>query len=327
MDLGRVDLNLLVVLDALLREKNVTRAGERLRLSQSATSTALGRLRKLFDDPLLVRHGRSLQLTPRAVSLVEPVAEALAIIDHAISSRPEFDPSTDERSFTVVASDYVSILLIRRLLAKIGEHAPRVRISIRPVVPKCIDALERDEIDLGVLPDQAVGPDRLLACSRAPVITDRFVGVIWRNHQVTGDRLTRQMLATLPYLTYAADAGRSSVEDDLDELGMDRSVEAVASDFVAMPFMLRETRLVALMPERLALEVAETAQVRLLEPDFPLHPLRQSMFWHALRDSDPAHRWLRDQIRQMALVSGPAAEPALPDLGVLGMRQATLRVV
>jgi DNA-binding transcriptional LysR family regulator len=315
MDLGRVDLNLLVVLDALLREKNVTRAGERLCLSQSATSTALGRLRKLFDDPLLVRNGRNLQLTPRAVALIEPIAEALAIIDHAISSRPEFDPATDERTFTVVASDYVNILLIRRLLEQIGDYAPKVRVIIQPVSDQCLDALERDEVDLGIFPDGIVGPDRLLACSRTPVIEDRFVGAVWRHHPEPGDRLTRAVLARWPYLMCATGSGRSAVEDELDALRLERSVEAAAGTFVAMPFMIRGTHFVALLPERLAGQLADAAEIRLLELDFPVSPPRQSMFWHALRDSDPAHRWLREQIRQVSLLSGPVDRPhSLPEI-------------
>ncbi|MGF7233954.1 MAG: LysR family transcriptional regulator [Frankia sp.] len=306
MDLGRVDLNLLVVLDALLREKNVTRAGERLRLSQSATSTALGRLRKLFSDPLLVRNGRSLQLTPRAVALVEPVAAALAIIDHAISSRPDFDPATDERVFTIAASDYVTVLLVRRLLAQVGERAPKVRINIRPVTETSVDAVERDEIDLAILPDELVGPDRLLACSRTPVISDRLVGVVSRDHPEPGNRLTREVLASRPYLMCVHE---DRLEEELDRLDAKRSVEAVASTFVAMPFMLRGTQLVALVPERLAAELADAADIRLLEPDFPLRALCKTMFWHALRDSDPAHRWLREQVRELSL-TGPTVRAA-----------------
>src|SRR5919198_2534586 len=119
MNLKSADLNLLVALDALLTERNVTRAAERLSLGQPATSAALRRLRRLFDDQLLVRRGRVMELTPLARTLVTPVREILQGIDGLLSIRPEFDPECDERSFSVMASDYVALILLRPLLARL----------------------------------------------------------------------------------------------------------------------------------------------------------------------------------------------------------------
>src|SRR4051812_29891062 len=117
MKLGQVDLNLLVVLDALLREQNVTRASERLHMTQPATSTALARLRKVLGDPLLVKQGRHMQLTPRAEALIDPVRSVLATIEQTIVRPPEFSPAHDSRVFSVMASDYIGVVLVRPLLA------------------------------------------------------------------------------------------------------------------------------------------------------------------------------------------------------------------
>ena len=156
MKLGRVDLNLLVVLDALLREKNVTRAAESLYLSQPATSTALARLRRVLGDELLYKNGRYLELTPRAESLIEPVREVLATIEQSIVRPPTFDPTADTRRFSVVGSDYVGVTLVRPLLARLSGLATGLRLDAAPVGARYLDALQRDEIDLAILPDRIV---------------------------------------------------------------------------------------------------------------------------------------------------------------------------
>jgi DNA-binding transcriptional LysR family regulator len=316
MRLQQVDLNLLIILDALLREQNVTRAAERLHMSQPATSNALARLRKLTGDDLLVKNGRSLQLTPRAESLIDPVREVLGTIEQSILRSPVFDPQRDERSFAITASDYVGVTLIRPLLVRLAESGAGLRIDLAPVSDHYLVALQRDEIDIAILPDQLVDTHALPDCSRTSVIEDRFVGAVWSRHPRAGDRLTAEVLAANPYLQYAPPAARGIVEDELDAAGIPRRVVATASNFVAMPFMLAETNLVTVIPERLGRRVAKAADIVLLEPDFPLSPLRESAFWHARRNQDPGHIWLREQLlavverehaRGMDRAGGPAA--------------------
>ncbi|MFI0350054.1 LysR family transcriptional regulator [Actinomadura sp. 9N407] len=297
MELGSFDLNLLVVLDTLLREQHVTRAAERLHLSQPAVSTALARLRKALDDPLLVKHGRSLVLTPRAEALKGPVREVLATVEQSVLRPPRFDPSTDARTFSLVASDYIGIVLIRPLLTRVGPQASSLRIDLRPVSLGYLTDLQRDEIDIAVIPDRLVNPGDLPECSSAPAVEDRFVGVVWRGHPVASDgRLTAAAFADWPYLAYAPSQGISLVEEDLDTLGIARNVEAGAENFVSMPFMLAGTMLITIVPERLALRVAEAADVVVLPLEKPLRPLRQSVFWHSRRDADPGHVWLREEL-------------------------------
>ncbi|WP_198597816.1 LysR family transcriptional regulator [Blastococcus atacamensis] len=300
MKLGQVDLNLLVVLDALLREKNVTRAAESLYLSQPATSTALARLRRVLGDELLYKNGRYLELTPRAESLIEPVREVLTTIEQTIVRPPTFDPTADTRRFSVVGSDYVGVTLVRPLIARLGGLATGLRVDATPVSGRYIDALQRDEIDLAILPDRIVDERSLPDCSRIPVIEDRFVGAVWTEHPTAGDRLTAELLAGSPYLEYLIEGRRSIVEEELDAADCPRRVAATAGGFVPMPFMLAGTDLVAVLPERLARRVAAAADIRLLEPEMELQPLRQSAFWHSRRDRDPGHVWLREQLVTVA---------------------------
>ncbi|MCM3883338.1 LysR family transcriptional regulator [Frankia sp. R82] len=307
MKLGQIDLNLLVVLDALLREKNVTRAAESLHLSQPATSTALARLRRALGDELLHKNGRYLELTPRAESLIEPVREVLATIEQTIARPPTFDPTTNSRCFSVIGSDYVGATLLRPLIARFTGLAAGPQVDTTPVGIRYTEALNRDEVDVAILPDRIVDESSIPGCSRMPVIVERFVGVVWRDHPHAEDRLTAELLGRSPYLGYVTQGQPAIVEKDLDAAGCTRRVAATASSMVTMAFLLAGTDLVAVLPERLARRVAVAAEIRLLEPEMQLQPLRESAYWHARRARDPGHVWLREQLFAVARVEFPQA--------------------
>ncbi len=311
MRLGQVDLNLLVILDALLREKNVTRAAASLHMSQPATSTALARLRRVLGDELLHKNGRNLELTPRGESLIEPVRSVLATIEQSIVRPPTFDPAQDSRRFNVIASDYVGGELLRPLLARMTGLAAGLRVDAAPVNARYVASLERDEVDIAILPDRIIGQGDLPHCSRLRILEDRFVGVVWNGHPHAGTRLDPELLATSPYLMYMVEGEHSIVEDDLDEAGCIRTVVATASGFVSMPFLLAGTEMVAVLPERLVTRVAAAADIRLLEPTMPLQPLHQSAFWHRRRDQDPGHVWLREQLMAVAGLDTKGATDAV----------------
>ncbi|WP_198653640.1 LysR substrate-binding domain-containing protein [Actinocorallia populi] len=311
MELGRFDLNLLVVLDALLREKNVTQAAKRLHLSQPGVSTALSRLRKMLDDPLLVRQGRHLALTPRAEALIGPVRETLATIEQSILQSPGFDPESDTRTFSILASDYVGIALLRPLLARIGDQAARVRIDMSALTAGWLDQVKRDEVDLAIVPDRMVTGSDLESLSSTRLIEDRFVAVVWKEHPAAAQgRLTAADLGRWPYLAFAPPQGTSLVEDGLNELGISRSVEATGSNFASLAFMLPDTMMITFLPERLAARVAPAAQVVVVQPDFRLRPLTQSAFWHPRRDRDGGHVWLRREL--LATSQAEFADPDAP---------------
>jgi DNA-binding transcriptional LysR family regulator len=298
MNLRNADLNLLVALDALLAERNVTRAAERLSLGQPATSAALRRLRRMFDDPLLVRRGRVMELTPLARSLIGPLRSILEGIDGLLSIRPEFRPECDHNSFHVIASDYVELVLLRPLLARLGTIAPNVRVTLFPITLPFHTMLARGETDLVIFPVE-VDPEMHVFTQRE-LFSDRYVCAVWNQHPEVRDEITLDMLGRLPYMSYSPGRQASAVETQLDAAGIERRLEVSTQSFVVSPLMLRGTRLVAMLHERLARALQQAAELRILEPPLPLKPITETMFWHPRSEDDPAHRWLREEIAAMA---------------------------
>lgn len=292
MDLRRVDLNLLVSLDALLRERHVTLAAKRMSVSQPAMSSSLARLRKLLGDPLLVRAGRGLVLTSFAESLREPLTDILESIDLVLTDRPQFDPAVDQRTFTVAASDYITLVMLRDVVAQLSRIAPGVRLHVQPVLSDYVDHLRQDTIDLIVLPLE-VAEDVGDMC-RATLFVDRFVCAAGEDNPIDLSSITVDEFSRLPYIAYRVNGEPSNVDRQLDELGVVRSVEMTTESFLIAPFMLSGTGFIAMLHERLAQTVRDIARIVLFEPPVPLRPVTQSLFWHPRRTDDPAHRWLRD---------------------------------
>jgi DNA-binding transcriptional LysR family regulator len=299
MPLGAIDLNLLVALDALLSERNVTRAAERTSIGQPAMSASLARLRKHFDDQLLVREGRQLRLTPLAESLLEPTRNALNAAQIVMDRSPGFDPTRDQRSFTMLASDYVSVVLLRSLLGLVAREAPGVRLNITPVRADYGDRLRKGYIDLFILPTETVGdrfsfPHKLL-------FTDRYVLAADKSNPVVNEQLTVEKFGELPYVgVFTGGTTQSIAETQLDSLGVQRRLEVSTQSFVVAPFLLAGTPLVSLVQERLARHVARAAKIRIVDPPVPLQPIHEALYWNPRNTDDPAHRWLREQIIALA---------------------------
>jgi DNA-binding transcriptional LysR family regulator len=296
--LAHVDLNLLVALDVLLAERSVTRAAERLSLSQPAVSGTLARLRVLFGDELLLRTGRAMRPTPFAETLEAPLREALARVEDTVFARPGFDPAEAERSFTVLATDYIALVLLRPLLEALTLEAPNVRVRVQATGLGALSArLLRGEIDLALLPENLT---RATGLPSATLFEDRFVGAVWREHPEIGARIDTEDLARLPYLTYRQGDVRSNADAHLEALGIGRAADTTIESFLLGAFMLRGTRSVTFLQERLVRELAGAAAIRAVEPPVPLPPLVEAMCWHPRAANDPAHRWLRERIARLA---------------------------
>ncbi|UYP18921.1 LysR family transcriptional regulator [Rhodococcus sp. Z13] len=304
MDLRRVDLNLLVVLDVLLSERNVTRAARRLNMSQPATSTALARLRKQLGDPLLVKSGRTLRPTARAQALVEPLRAALRTLEQSVLASPDFDPATDTRTFTLLTGDYAEVSLLRMLVR--GGTPANIRYDLRPLSAAGLEAFHRFEVDLAVLPEHLLEAPQFATCRRRPVLSDRFVGAVWSGHPYPGTDLTREVLARYPLLSYVQYADETNPARALLRAGIVTRTGATTGNVAVLPYALQNTSLVTLLPERMARHIADVASLRILEPTFPLPPLRQFAVWHAERDTDPAHIWLRSRIDPITPVHATA---------------------
>ena len=297
MDLARVDINLLVAFDALMSEGGVTAAANRMHVGQSAMSATLLRLRRLLDDPVLVRTGRTMAPTPLARSLQGPIREALDQIDQLLTERPAFDPTRDHRTFSIMASEYATVAVLHPLSVRLRKIAPNVSLRISPVLPKFVEDLTRNDFDLVIVPPQALGA--ISPLHSEVLYEDPYVIAVDKaNPQVT-DSIDLALFTSLPYLAVKSSGRRALIEIQLDRLGIERRTE-VTTDFGLAPFLLRDTLLVTLMASSFASFLAEGVGLKLLEPPMRLDPITESMLWAAHRDDEPAHRWLRTQLLEMA---------------------------
>ncbi|MDB5940345.1 MAG: LysR family transcriptional regulator protein [Polaromonas sp.] len=297
VDLRRIDLNLLVSLRCLLQERHVTGAAERMSVSQPAMSASLARLRTLLDDPLLVRAGRQLVLTPFAESLLEPVSTILLNIEQTLSVRPHFDPATDSRTFAIGATDYMTFVFLRRIVFALPSLAKDVRLHVEPVLPGYSNDLRAGRLDLLILPHE-VAQD-IGDLESAPLFSDRFVGAASAENTEVDD-MTVETFSSLPYLAYQVNGRSSNVDVQLDALGVKRNVEMMTESFLVPPLILAGSRMIAMIHERTGTLLAESAGLRLFEAPVPLEPIHQALFWHPRLSDDPAHRWIRDRIVEMA---------------------------
>ena len=293
-----IDLNLLIVLGAILEERNLTRAGARIGMSQPAVSAALVRLRRHFGDDLLEREGRGFRLTIFGEQLLPAVREALRQTEVTMERSPRFDPGDSEREFSVAASDYAVSILADPLLRLANRTAPRIRLQLHPIppgLPTASQALARHDVLIG--PTDYDFPGR-----HAELFRDRFVCVVDPACTgLAGNTLTMADLARLPHAVPGFGSGaRTPVDRVLDELGVVRRVQVTVFGWLAVPFVVPGTDMVAVIPERLARLAAKGAPLAILEPPFGLVELVESAYWHPSRSEDPALRWLLRTLREAA---------------------------
>jgi len=290
MNLRQFDLNLLVALDVLLAERNVTRAGERLFLSQPAMSGILARLRDAFQDELLVRVGRNFELTALAGELAGPVTECVRQIDDLLNLRRPFTPESARWSFRIAASDYVVFLLLGPLLKSLTTLAPDISVSFCALEPVMSDRLASGDVDFAVLPME-VEPN----LPSVPLFEDSWICAVWSGHPHAAQKFTLDEFLALPHLSFrlAGPDHGSIAENYLADLGHERKIVASTESFATAPFLLRDTSLVTLVPRRLGERLQQAADIRLIEPPFDVPPLREKLIWSPRYTASAAHAWLR----------------------------------
>ena len=300
MELGGIDLNLLVALDALLQERSVTRAAARVGLSQPGMSNALARLRRLFDDPLLVRRGATLVPTARAEGLVGPVHEALELIRDAVHAPARFDPASERRTFRVSCSDYSVLMAVGPLVGALAAEAPGVRVEVLPRLVNASRALANGEIDLVIEPPEIMGDVDLHALR---LWDDRWMCCVWAGNTRVKRRITIEDYLSLGHLVYsmgAADQPVALPDRHLARMGIPRRIEVSVESFLLAPFLLVGTDLVTLVPKRAESFLRRTGDIRILTPPLELPVLVEMLWWHPRADNDRAHSWLRERIADVA---------------------------
>jgi DNA-binding transcriptional LysR family regulator len=297
-----IDLNLLAVLGALLEHRNLTRAGERLNLSQPTMSGALARLRQHFGDDLLVRSGREYHLTPMASGLLPAVREALAQVERTLSVPADFDPATSLRRFTIAISAQ-SILALSGLLGRVHTLAPGVQFDTWPITTAL---LETGRTPLGY--DVLIGPEGFRADGDPEVLLrDRIVYVADpANPRLRDGRLTAEDLAALPHAAARfPDPGSDPAGMALLRRGISPNVVITTGGWLPLPFLIAGTDLVAAVPERLARRTGAAAGVTLVEPPFGTIELIEAAWWHPLHATDLALTWLRGIVAEVAAALPP----------------------
>jgi len=298
MRFGRLDLNLLVALDALLTEKSVSLAADRLCLSQSATSSALGRLRDYFGDELLVVKGRHMILTARAEELIEPVRAVLEQIRSTIAIAPPFDPATSDRQVRIMASDYTTQVLLAEVFAQLEQDAPNMRFEVQSMSTNPIEAVERGYIDLLVTIDFAVSADH----PSLVLFEDDYVVVgDAQNPALQGD-MTRERYFELGHVT--ARFGRAELpafeEWFTRRQKQQRRIDVVAPNFLALPGLVLGTQRVVTMHRRLAEQVVQTFPLVMRELPFAIPPIREVVQWHITNNNDKPLRWVIERLQAVA---------------------------
>ncbi|MDH6565341.1 DNA-binding transcriptional LysR family regulator [Streptomyces sp. SAI-117] len=290
MNLARLDLNLVVALRALLEERNVTRAGQRIGLSQPAMSAALARLRRHFGDDLLARVGGHYELTALGQVLLDRTASAYDLLERLFSSQADFDPARETREFRLVASDYAVSVFGTELARLVHEEAPGIRLRFTQTPPTVID----NTATLLSATDGLLMPHGVISdFPSTDLYDDRWVFLVAQDHPGVGDRLTRDDLADLPWVTYQRTYDAPAVRQ-LGMLGIEPRVEVSVDSFQLLPLMIADTRRIALVQARLARLMAPIAAVRVLEPPYEAVPLREALWWHPVHTHDAAHIWLRE---------------------------------
>lgn len=297
MNLRQFDLNLLIALDVLLTERNVTRAAERLFLSQPAMSGMLARLRQAFGDELLVRVGRNFEPTEFAAGMAARVHECVLGLEDLLDATQPFDLASDARAFRISASDYTLLILFGPIMQRLTELAPNMSAHFLRLGLSAGERLASGEIDFAVLPAE-VEP----SLPSLPIFDDTWVCAAWAGHPSLGAELTVDEFLKNPHLTFnITDPWHFSIADDhVAGLGRERRILASTASFTAAPFLLSGTPLLTILPRRLGERMQIAADIKLLELPFAIPPLREKLIWNQRFTSSPAHAWMRRQIVEVA---------------------------
>lgn len=297
MRYNRLDLNLLVALDALLTERNVTAAADRMNLSQSAMSGALARLREYFADELFVQVGRKLVLTPLAEELINPVRNILLQVDVSIINSPTFDPAVSTRKFSIAASDYTITILLSGLLRRVQALGPNITFDLVLVNEHSIDNLQHGELDLLIVPKD-------LRAKEHPfenLFSDGFVCIVSEDSELTSENfsLDRYLAARHVVVRHGTTRLPGSDENYLKHVGYNRIVDVVAPSFGLVPQLVVGTSRVATLPRRLALRYSRYLPLRLLPSPVAFPVMQWCVQWHKYREHDPGCVWLRRRMQDL----------------------------
>ncbi|MGD9943970.1 MAG: LysR family transcriptional regulator [Burkholderiaceae bacterium] len=296
-----LDLHDLECFDTFLRERSVSRAAERLGLSQSSASDALARLRTRFDDPLLVRGRNGMQPTPKALALLPQVRAALSQLRGLLDAGAAFDPAHAHERFRLTASDYAQLLVVTQLCRQLQERAPGCTLDLISIhLQRVEEALDAGHVDLAI----AYFPKPPEGLRRLPLFDDDYVCIVRADHPVAAKGLLSvDEFAALSYVAVAP-SGLSyfsrGIDAALETQGLTRNVVVTCAHFLMAVQLVSQSNLALALPRRAAQQVASWLAIRLIEIPLPVAPLEISLYWHERMHHSAAHQWLRSLVRECA---------------------------
>jgi len=298
MRFSGLDLNLLIALNALLEERSVTKAAQRLNSSQPAMSSALGKLREFFGDELLVRVGREMLPTAQAEFLQRPIAEVLAAIQNTMRAKPVFDPTIESRKFRVMMSDYMATIILPNLIERLRRDAPLIKVDVVPSDESMLSRLERGEIDLAISPEKYLSPDH----PSEFVVEDGYVVVVDRSNKEIGDQITLEQYLAADHVVVKLSEDRSASFEDwfLEHVNVNRNYIVSVPIFSMVPSLIANTTMIATMHSMLANRLKQNFPIRVVEVPGSFPKIREMAQWHRLRDHDLGLAWFREELLNAA---------------------------
>lgn len=290
----QLDLNLLVALDVLLEEKNITRTAEKLHLSQSATSSILARLRQYFEDDLLVQVGRKMQPTPYALDLQAPIKEMLNIVRGSITSKRQLDLAQSTRHFRIIASDYIVQVFLADILGDIETLAPNMTFEFLTPFSIETDVLAKGNADLLIVPEHVA----FEGYPTARFTTDELVCIADTYNTSISDNVTLQEFMDSGHVTVGFDRASHLIIEKwlVESKSINRRIEVLTNDFTSLCRTLIGSKRLATLPKRFAELQAQHLPLKVMPMPFDTPPLNEHLMWHPTLDSDPTHSWLREQL-------------------------------
>ena len=293
-----LDLNLLVAFDALMVDRSVSRAAQRVNLSQPAMSNALSRLRAYFGDDLLIAHNKRMYPTPFAETLIPQVQAALATMESVVATSRHFDPATSSRTFRVMTSDYIATAVLFPMITRLASAAPGVRVELLLPSQRRIELLDNGNIDLLITLEAYLTPE----LPSDFLLEDRYWLVGRADHPALVEGITLETTQAYEHVMVAIGEERLPSFGDayLDRIGIQRRVAMTAPNFAMLPWLLQETDWLTLMQGRLAHLMQRNFAITIVPPPVPIPPLVEMAQYHVTRSNDPGLRWLIDTIRAQA---------------------------
>ena len=300
VNLSSLDLNLLVVFDAILKDRNVTVAAQRIGLSQPAMSSALARLRKIFNDPLFVRTPRGMQPTPYAQLLAPPIQQACELIASSLGIGTAFDPLGATRTFTFYMTDIGEGVFLPKLLSALEQRAPHVTVKVLRIPARGEqEAMAAGEVDIAI----GLFPDLKAGFFQQRLYRDEFVCLVRTDHPQAQGAISVKQLAEMRHavISTAGTGHEAAVERAFAEQRHPRRVALTIPHFMALPIIVSQTDYIVTVPRRLALAFAGLPGIKIVEPPISIAPFEIKQHWHERYHHDPANKWIRNLIAEIFL--------------------------